>query len=85
MNSSDVVILEAIIGTIVLITFFVIAFRLKKIMNCVEVLADLEVKKPENRRTIKCEKCEKDFTVNILKRSGTINCPHCKAINRLTA
>ncbi|HUX55403.1 MAG TPA: hypothetical protein VMV77_00390 [Bacteroidales bacterium] len=52
-------------------------------MKYVEVLADLELRKPENRRTIKCEKCEKDFTVNILRIGGTINCPNCKAINKI--
>ena len=83
MYSSDGIIISGIIGIILVIAVFIMAYRLKKIRNAVEVLADIELRKPENRKTIKCEKCEKDFTVSILKRSGTINCPHCKAINRI--
>ena len=82
-SSSDLGLLVGILAIIPLVVFFIMAYRLKKIRNAVEVLADIELRKPENRKTIKCEKCEKDFTVSILKRSGTINCPHCKAINRI--
>jgi len=51
-------------------------------MEAIEGLAELEFKKPENRKTIKCEKCENEFTVSIVKK-GTIICPKCRTIVRI--
>jgi Zn finger protein HypA/HybF involved in hydrogenase expression len=74
--------LAGIISIIILVTFFVMAARLRRIMDAIESLAELEFKKPENRKTIKCEKCENEFTVSIAKK-GTINCPKCKTIVKI--
>ena len=78
----NVTLLAGIISIIILITFFVMAYRIKRIMDAIEGLAELEFKKPENRKTIKCEKCENEFTVSIVKK-GTINCPKCRTIVRI--
>ena len=86
--------LTGILGIIMIVTFFVIAFRLKRIMNAIEGLAELEFRKPENRKTFKCEKCGKDFDISIAKKDLVINipeqvgnrlvdCPHCKAFIRI--
>lgn len=80
--TDNVTLLAGIISIIVLITFFVMSSRLKRIMDAIEGLAELEFKKPENRKIIKCEKCENEFTVSIVKK-GTINCPKCKTITRI--
>jgi hypothetical protein len=80
--TDNVTLIAAVISIIVLITFFVMASRLKRIMEAIEGLAELEFKKPENRKSIKCENCEKEFTVSIVKK-GTINCPNCRTITRI--
>jgi predicted Zn-ribbon and HTH transcriptional regulator len=72
-------ILAGLISLIIIVTFFVMASRLKRIMDAIEGLAELEFKKPENRKPVKCPKCENEFTVSIMKK-GTINCPKCKSI-----
>lgn len=80
--TEDSTLLVAIISIIIIVTFFVMASRLKRIMEAIEGLAELEFKKPENRKTIKCEKCENEFTVSIVKK-GTIICPKCRTIVRI--
>ena len=75
--------LTAILGIIMVITFFIMASRLKRIMDAIEGLAELEFRKPENRKSIKCEKCRKDFDISIAKKDGVINCPHCKNIVKI--
>lgn len=80
--TDNVTLLGAILGIIILITFFVMSSRLKRIMDAIEGLAALEFKKPENRKPMKCTKCENEFTVSIAKK-GTINCPKCKTILRV--
>jgi hypothetical protein len=72
-------ILAGLITLIIIVTFILMASRLKRIMVSIEGLADLEFKKPENRKSVKCGKCENEFTVSIVKK-GTINCPKCRTI-----
>ena len=82
MYSSDVGIVSGIIGIILVITFFVMASKLSKIIGILEFFRDIALKDPENWTTIKCEKCEKEFRVSKALKN-TVNCPHCKAINRI--
>jgi len=82
MYGSDFDILTGLIGLIVLIVFFVIAYRLKKLVRIAEFFRDIELRKPENWKQMKCEKCGKEFKVSKALK-GTINCPECKAINRI--
>jgi hypothetical protein len=82
MYGNDYLILGAIISIALIITFFVIAYRLGKILNILEFFRDIELKNPENWITIKCEKCSKEFKVAKTVK-GTINCPECKAVNRI--
>ena len=48
--------INILIGLIVLITFFLMAFRLRKIKQAVESLIKLEYLKPESQKNVKCEK-----------------------------
>jgi hypothetical protein len=66
----------AIISIIMIITFFIMASRLKKIENILDVLMQLELKKPENKRQIKCETCGKEYSISILKK-GIFNSNKC--------
>jgi protein-arginine kinase activator protein McsA len=71
-------ILGFILSVLMIITFFVMASRLKKIENILDVLMQLELKKPENKKQIRCEKCGKEYSVSTMKR-GYFNCAECKA------
>ena len=37
----------------------------------------------EDRKSVSCKKCEKDFTISIPIKEETIHCPNCKTINRI--
>jgi DNA-directed RNA polymerase subunit RPC12/RpoP len=74
--------LAAIIGLAMIVAFFMMSSRLKKISDILEAYSEVEFKKPEYQKTVKCEKCEKEFPVSIVKR-GTINCPNCKTIVKI--
>ena len=60
-------------------TFFGMSSRLKSIENILDILMQLELKKPENKKQIKCEKCGKEFSIGILKK-GNVSCPECKQL-----
>lgn len=80
---NDTTLLAVLLSVIVLITFFVMSARLKRIMIAIESLSDLELRKPGNMKAVKCEKCEKEFPVSIVSREATLICPHCKTITRI--
>jgi hypothetical protein len=65
-----------ILSIAILITFFVIAARLRAIKNSTEILAELEMAKPENQKKVEC-KCGKTYSASKLKK-GKFTCPHCK-------
>jgi predicted Zn-ribbon and HTH transcriptional regulator len=48
-------------------------------MGAIEDLVELEFKKSENQKLIKCANCGKEFNVRIVKK-GNVNCPECKTI-----
>ena len=58
--------------------------RLNKISDILETFSEVEFKKPEYQKTVKCEKCEKEFNISIAKKDGSINCPHCNTITRIS-
>lgn len=70
------------LGIAIIVTFFVIASRLGSIKDILKTLLDLELKKPENRITISCEKCKENFTVSKLRKGELVSCPNCKELNR---
>ena len=72
----------AIIGIAILVAFFMMSARLKKISDILEAYSDVEFKKPEYQRTVKCEKCSKEFNISLIQK-GTVNCPECKSITRV--
>ena len=82
MYGSDYTLIAGLIGIIVLITFFVIAFKISRIVNILEMFKQIELRKPENWKQMKCEKCGKEFDVSIFAK-GNINCPECNTINRI--
>jgi len=82
MYGSDYTILAGLIGLAALITFFVMAFKLSKILNILEFFRDIELRKPENWTQMKCEKCGHEFRISKAAK-GHINCPKCKAINEI--
>jgi hypothetical protein len=67
-----------ILSIIIIITFFVMAFRLGKIRDAVESLSIIESLKPENQKAVKCEKCGKEFEVSIVNKGQLIECLECK-------
>jgi predicted Zn-ribbon and HTH transcriptional regulator len=70
-------ILTVILSLIILITFFVISYRLGRIADYLRTLVRYEERKPENQKQIKCEKCGKEFIVGVLLK-GNYKCPECK-------
>lgn len=72
-----------VISIIMIITFFVMAARLKKIENILDILKQIELKKPENQRQLKCKKCGKEFFVGVLKH-GIVSCPDCKTTESIS-
>jgi len=74
--------LVAIIAIAMIIAFFMMSARLKKISDILEAYSEVEFKKPEYQKTVKCEKCAKEFSVNIIQK-GSVNCPECKSITRI--
>ena len=66
-----------VISIIMIITFFTMASRLRRIESLLDKLTQLELKKPENRKQVKCGNCGKEFSISILKK-GSYNCPDCK-------
>jgi len=56
--------------------------RLKKISDIMETYAEMDFKKPEYHKIVKCEKCNKEFNISIIQK-GTANCPDCKSIIRI--
>jgi len=70
-----------VISTILIITFFVIAYRLKRIADNTDILKWLELKKPENRKQVKCENCGKEDEIPIYRNH--FRCTNCKTHNHL--
>jgi hypothetical protein len=68
-----------IIALIMIITFFVMAGRLKKIENILDILRQLELRKPENSNHFKCENCGKEFNLSVLAQ-GLVECPGCRQL-----
>ena len=69
-----------VVSIIMIFTFFLMSSRLKKIENILDVLMQLEVRKPENKRNRMCEKCGKEISVGVLQMSGILTCPNCNQI-----
>jgi hypothetical protein len=74
---SGFVFFTGIISLIVIITFFVMAFRLRKIKEYLASLYALEELKPENQKQVKCDKCGKEYSV-IKVKTGFMFCAECK-------
>lgn len=84
MYSEETGLIVSLIGIIVLITYFVMAARLGRIMRAIETMNHLELLKPENRKTIQCEKCKDELLISIMEEKGTFKtCPNCKALFRI--
>jgi hypothetical protein len=55
--TSNLPLLDAILTVIMIIVFFVMASKISKILNILEFFRDIELRKPENWFSLKCEKC----------------------------
>jgi len=81
MYGNDYTILAGLIGLAALITFFVMAFKLSKIARIAEMFQNAYLTGSENMINVKCDKCGKEFKAS--KELSVVNCPECKAINRV--
>jgi len=77
------VIVSAILGLVLLITFFVISHRLIRIVRLLEFFQRLENHKPENLVQIHCKNCHHEFRVSKGSKDKVL-CPKCKILNVLT-
>ena len=68
-----------VIGLILFITFLVMAYRLGRIVRDLDDLRKLEIKKPMNRRQIKCENCGEEYNVSVL--ANKLKCSKCRTVN----
>jgi len=75
-----ILILSGILGLIVLITFFVMSHRLRRIIRLLEFFQRLENRKPENWNQIKCKNCHHEFRVSKGSKERVL-CPRCKTLN----
>ena len=78
-----IVIVSVILGLVLLITFFVMSYRLKRIMHFLEFFQRLENRKPENWIQIHCKNCHHEFKVSKGGKDKVI-CPRCKVLNSLS-
>ena len=83
MYGDQTSLIAIIIGLVVLVAFFILVNKVGKIYDILKIFKDMELKKPENRKTIKCEKCEAEISVSIFSKGELINCPKCKVLNRV--
>ena len=74
--------LIVIVGLAMIVAFFMMSARLKKISDILEAYSEVEFKKPEYQKVVKCEKCSKEFNISVIQR-GSVNCPQCKSITRI--
>jgi hypothetical protein len=72
----------AILGIIIILTFFVMAYRLKNIMLGINTLRDLKLSDPENWVEKECWSCNKKYSVCVIEQKKTTVCPHCKSSNK---
>jgi hypothetical protein len=76
--------LDWVIKVGMIVTFFVIAYRIKVIMIVVSTYAKNELDKPVNLKHIICSdpKCKNEFDINPLKtkEKGKTICPKCREI-----
>jgi predicted Zn-ribbon and HTH transcriptional regulator len=75
-------ILSVVSGLIVLITFFVMSHRLKRIIRLLEFFQRLENRKPENMTQIHCKNCHFEFKVSKGSKDKVL-CPKCRMLNAL--
>jgi hypothetical protein len=71
-----------IVSITMIITFFIMASRLKKIENILDMLIKIEMKKPVNRAPVICSKCQTEYTVSVLNKDNFVPCPSCNALNK---
>lgn len=75
-------VLNAILGILILIIFFVTASKISKIHDILVFFRDVELRKPENWYEIKCAACGKEFKISKATK-GFASCTHCKSLTKL--
>ena len=79
-----VAIVSVILGLILLITFMLMAYRLKRIKNLFMFFKRLENQKPENWIQIHCRNCHHEFKISKGEKEADkakVICPKCKILN----
>jgi len=77
-----ILIISGILVLILFITFFVMSYRLKRIMRVLVFFQRLENRKPENWIQIHCKNCHHEFKVSKGGKDKVI-CPKCRILNPL--
>ena len=75
-NISLTEIIALILSIILIITFLIMAYRLKRIHRIIEGYAEIEFKKPEYQKSVICEQCGKAYTISVIQKN-TRNCKDC--------
>lgn len=83
MYESNFSLITVILAIAMIITFFVMASKLGSILKILEFFRDIELKNPEHWFIFKCDKCGKDIKTSVINKGRQMNCPECKAINRI--
>ena len=78
-GSNFISFLVGILSLTGIITFFVMAYRLKRVMTAVESLADLEFKKSGTTKSVDGPSCKTVFEA-AENRKNEYKCPNCKMI-----
>ena len=83
MDADQTSMITIIISLAVLICFFILVTKVGKIYDILKIFKDMEMKKPENRMSFKCEKCGEEMSISIFSKGELVNCPKCEALNRV--
>ncbi|MBG0859008.1 MAG: hypothetical protein IQL11_05855 [Bacteroidales bacterium] len=73
---------SCILGLALLIIFFVMSHRLKRIVRLLEFFQRLENHKPENWIQVHCKNCHHEFRISKGSKDKVL-CPKCKILNVL--
>ena len=79
--ATDISIVVFLISLIIIITFFIMASRLKSIKETLANILKLELRKPENRIDITCAKCKEVYSVSALRKGERVKCKKCNELN----
>jgi Zn finger protein HypA/HybF involved in hydrogenase expression len=80
-TTSAILIIAGILNLIVIIVFFTMAARVRKIMNILKIWAEADLKIQGYERKIICDHCKNEVSISAFE-DGIILCPECKKNTR---